>query len=395
MAGCSDKRFENMLYAYELGLLSDQDREAVEMHQLECEHCFGRVKRFREAARLIQADPVIRQAIRQMDGNDAGLEKNQPPDIQIPAKSKLWSIGVKTALAAAAVLLILILQPWKIEIGPRQEAIAAENLLAVLCFNNVSDPGDPRKLGDIIANLLMTDLSESQYLQVVSSQRLYDLSKLLGQDKFTGLDEGAAFNIAEKAGARWMLTGNILQTEPAYIITSQLIDVSSGNIISTQKMTGDSGMTVFSLADSLSARIRNDLPPPIKTATVEPNRLVADLTTHSQEAFRYYLEGTDYYYRAYYAEAVRSFEKALEYDSTFAMVLLPGQSQGLWPFSQGGGILRQGDTKRTVLYRRPSGPAGRKHTTGIVDISRACRPLPTGKTGLFGHSDVEFRSWEV
>ena len=319
MAGCSDKRFENLLYAYELGLLSDEDREAVELHLLECEPCFERVKQFRAAARLIQTDPVIRQAIRHMDGEAAGHESNRSPDIQKPAKSKPWSIGVKAALAAAAVLLLFILQPWKIEIGPKQEAIASENLLVIVRLNNVSDPGDPRRLGDIVANLLITDLSESHYIQVVSSQRLYDLRKLLGLDGLAGLDEGAASKVAKKAGARWLLTGSILQTEPAYVVTSQLIDVSSGNVISAQKIAGDSGMTVFSLTDSLSAKIRNDLPP-TKTAAVEPNPLVANLTTHSQEAFRYYLEGTDYYYRAYYAEAVKSFEKALEYDSTFAMV---------------------------------------------------------------------------
>jgi tetratricopeptide (TPR) repeat protein len=320
MAGCTDNRFEKMLYAYELGMLSDEDRAAVEMHQLECEHCFERAKRFREAARLLQVDPTVRQSIRQMSQDDVAAREPEVPENVIPAAgSKVWSIGVKTALAAAAVLLILILRPWKIEIGPKQEAIAAENLLAIMYFGNVADPGDPQKLGDIITNLLMTGLSESDYIQVVSGERLYDLLKLLGQDKLKTIDETTAFKVAEKANARWMLTGNILQTEPAYIITSLLIDVSSGNIVSTEKITGDSGMTVFALADSLSARIRADLPLAAKTAGVEPNRLVADMTTHSQEAFRYYLEGLDYYYRVYNAEAITCFEKVLEYDSTFAM----------------------------------------------------------------------------
>ncbi len=46
---------------------------------------------------------------------------------------------------------------------------------------------------------------------------------------------------------------------------------------------------------------------------------MADVTTHSQEAYRYYLEGIDYFYKAYFSEAEKSFEKALEFDSTFAM----------------------------------------------------------------------------
>ena len=321
MAGCSDERFEKMLYAYELGMLSAEEREAVEMHLLECEHCFERAKQFRDAARLLQVDPAVRDAIRRIDPDDLGTDENSMPDKQAPApRSQRSAPWAKIALAAAAVLVILILRPWKLEIGPRQEALAAENLLAIMYFDNLADPGDPRRLGDIIANLLMTDLSESGQIQIVSSQRLYDLMKLLGEARPKAISNTMALEVARKAKARWMLTGNILRAEPAYIITSQLIDVASGTVIGTQKITGDSGMTVFALADTLSARIRHELPPGAKTTAAKPERLVAEMTTHSQEAFRYYLEGVDYYYRAYYAEAVNSFEKALELDSTFAMV---------------------------------------------------------------------------
>ena len=43
------------------------------------------------------------------------------------------------------------------------------------------------------------------------------------------------------------------------------------------------------------------------------------MTTHSPEAYRYYLEGVDYGWKFYFAEAQESLEKALELDSTFVM----------------------------------------------------------------------------
>jgi len=42
-------------------------------------------------------------------------------------------------------------------------------------------------------------------------------------------------------------------------------------------------------------------------------------TTHSPEAYRFYLEGLDYYNKVYFTEAEESYKKALELDSTFAM----------------------------------------------------------------------------
>ena len=320
MPDCIDKRFEEMLYAYELGMLSDEDRNAVEMHQMQCESCFKRARQFRDAARMIKVDPAAKNTIRQLDRDYSGADEIIAPDIStVSAKPEKWSSWVKTALATAAVLLILILQPWKIEIGSKQEAVAAQNLLAIMTFKNMPNPDDPHKLGEIITNLLITDLSELQSVQILSSQGFYDLLKLHGDDRINIFDQTTAIEIARKANARWILTGNILQTEPEFIITSQLIDVSSGNMVSAEKLIGDSGTTFFVLVDSLSNKIRKDIPLPLKPEEIVSDRMVADITTHSQDAYRNYLEGTDYYHRVFYADAINSFEKALEYDSTFAM----------------------------------------------------------------------------
>ncbi|NIM45602.1 MAG: hypothetical protein GTO54_08270, partial [Nitrososphaeria archaeon] len=102
---------------------------------------------------------------------------------------------------------------------------------------NLADPEDERKLGEITSNLLITDLSESQYLDVVSSQRLYDILKLLGREGEKKIDRNVATEVARKAGSRWMLSGSILQVEPQMIITSQLVDVESGSAIASQRIT--------------------------------------------------------------------------------------------------------------------------------------------------------------
>jgi len=51
----------------------------------------------------------------------------------------------------------------------------------------------------------------------------------------------------------------------------------------------------------------------------EPDRPVSEFTTHSAEAYRYYLEGVENAGKFYSAEAIADFHKALTYDSTLAM----------------------------------------------------------------------------
>jgi tetratricopeptide (TPR) repeat protein len=125
-----------------------------------------------------------------------------------------------------------------------------------------------------------------------------------------------------------MLLGNILQVEPQMVITTQLVDMESGEVEASQRTTGERAEEVFSLVDKLTVEIKKDLSLPA-AAQQEPDPSIADVTTQSSEAYRHYLEGMDYSNKFYTAEAEKSFRKALEFDSTFAMSYL--QVSMRWP----------------------------------------------------------------
>ncbi|MGB8656983.1 MAG: protein kinase [Candidatus Zixiibacteriota bacterium] len=233
-------------------------------------------------------------------------------------KKKLLPFIIPGSVVFILILVALILKPFKFEIGTEKKASAEENKLAIMYFDNLVDSEDKQKLGEIVTNLLITGLSESQYLKVVSSQRLYDILKLLGKEGEKKIDKSIATQVATKAGAKWMLLGSILRVEPRIEITTQLVDVGTGGIKASQRITGEMKEDVFTLVDKLIPAIKKDVSLPAQAQKEEtPN--VADVTTHSQEAYRYYLEGVDFQNKIYFAEAEKSYRKALEYDSTFAM----------------------------------------------------------------------------
>jgi serine/threonine protein kinase/predicted Zn-dependent protease len=234
------------------------------------------------------------------------------------SKKRLLPFIVPGSIVFILVLLFLILKPFKFEIVPEEKAIAKENTLAIMYFENLADKEDKGRLGEIVTNLLITGLSESQYLNVVSSQRLYDILKLMGKEGAKIIDKNVASEVATKAGAKWMLLGSILQVEPQIILTSQLVEVKSGRVLSSQRISGEPKEKIFSIVDKLTQKVKKDLSVPAQVQKEETPK-VADVTTHSQEAYRYYLEGLDYGYKYYFTEAERSFKKALEFDSTFAM----------------------------------------------------------------------------
>jgi len=234
------------------------------------------------------------------------------------SRRRLKWASIPVMVVFLTVLLLLIFKPFRLEFEPEQMAGAAENTLAIMYFDNVADRDDPGQLGEITTNLLITDLSESEYIKVISAQRLYDILKLEGKEGDKVVDRETATSVALRANARQMLLGSILQVDPNLVITSQLVDVSTGTVTATQKITGKPGEGIFSLVDELTREIKNDLALPAAAAD-EADHSVSDVTTSSQEAYRWYLEGLDGYHKFHYGEAVASFERAVEYDSTFAM----------------------------------------------------------------------------
>jgi len=282
----------------------------------------------RIVSKLLEKDPAYRyqsaagvasdlkQERRSLDSGESSVVSVKA--LRPSTKKKLTKILIPTYALAVIVLLVLVFKPWKFEVSPKQEAIAAENRLAVMYFDNLADPEDSRRLGEIATNLLITDLSESRYVQVVSSQRLYDILKLLGKEGTKKVDQDVASQVATKARAKWMLMGNILQMEPQIILTAQLVEVASGNVIASQRITGERDEKIFSLVDKLTVEIKGDLSLPTE-ALQEPDPQVADISTPSAEAYRFFLEGKDYFYKYLFTEAEKSFQRAIEIDSTFAM----------------------------------------------------------------------------
>lgn len=308
---CTD--IQSMLYAYELGMLGDDERQEIELHLIECGACFARAEKFADTADLMRKSARVRNAV------DDHVQAYVPVDAELrsgrPKRPMTW---IRVSLAAAAILVILLLRPWQFEIKPTLEAVAAENRLAVMRFENLGEVEDASRLGSIVSELLITDLSESRYLQVVSSQRVHDIIKLLDHADQLVVDRETATEIAQKASARWLLTGSVIRFDDNLVLTAHLVDVISGVIGGSFEVEAVAGESVFTLVDRLVAEIRDGLALPDQ-ALSEYDRPVAEVTTHSTEAYRAYLEGLELVERLYRSEARDAFRRALQFDSTFAM----------------------------------------------------------------------------
>src|SRR3972149_6493994 len=100
----------------------------------------------------------------------------------VKPKKKILPFIVPTSIIFILVLLFLILKPFEVKVDQGKKAIAQENSLAIMYFENLKDPEDKDKIAQMITSLLITGLSESpQYMRGMGSQRLYVILNLLGR----------------------------------------------------------------------------------------------------------------------------------------------------------------------------------------------------------------------
>ena len=88
-------------------------------------------------------------------------------------------------------------------------------------------------------------------------------------------------------------------------ITGALKDLSAFQ----KKMSTQMG-AVTATVDKLSKAVKEDMAVP-DAAGGEVSRSVADVTTHSPEAYRYYTEGLDLLWKHYWVETEAAFRKHL------------------------------------------------------------------------------------
>lgn len=229
-----------------------------------------------------------------------------------------FRLAALLAVVAAVIILYFIFEPFRIEMGPDTQAIAQENSLAIMYFENMADPEDTDMTAQMVTALLITDLSESDYMRVVSRQRLYDILARLGKEDQKTVDRSVASEVAAEAGVKYILTGTVIRAEPNIVLTSEISDAATGEIQASQRVSGEPGEDLFAVIDRLTVEVRQDMSLPEEAAT-EVDQKIADVTTDSEDAYRYYLEGLELVEKYYRDEARASFQRAVECDSTFAM----------------------------------------------------------------------------
>jgi tetratricopeptide (TPR) repeat protein len=217
-------------------------------------------------------------------------------------------------LAAAAVVL------WRFL--PRPKAPAApkiENSIAVISFENHTGDKAFDYLQKAIPDLLITSLERQNGLYVATWERMQDLLEQMGKKNVEVIDKPLGFELCRREGIKAIVLGSYIKAGETFATDVKVLDVDTKKLLRSCSSKGEGVSSIINKQiDELTKEISSGIGQAGKN--VESAEMsMADVTTRSMEAYRYYLEGKEDLRKLYFNEARIAFEKAVELDPDFAM----------------------------------------------------------------------------
>ena len=230
-------------------------------------------------------------------------------ELPLPARQKRGPINrhrVVAAVAAAGIMVVAALGALAV----RRARVTPDPSERTIAVGRITDyrAKEPAAIAGSVTDLLATNLGRASGVRVVSTARMYDLLRRVGN---AGDSTSSAFAAAaQQAGADELVDGALYEHDGRLRLDLRRIDLPSGAVRAAYSVEAPD---VFSLADSGTARVVAGL-----GIAALPGS-VAEVTTRSTAAYRMYEQGLRAHFRGDVAVARNFFEAAVAEDSLFAM----------------------------------------------------------------------------
>jgi len=241
--------------------------------------------------------------------------------MQPASRAGRWRRMVPRFLAIAGIAVAIgfaLWAPWrKPPVDHYVSGASGKKSVAVLLFDNLS--GDPELdwLRTGLTDMVVTELSQSEQIQVLSTDRIYQILEQLNRldDRITSFE--VVREVAERAGVGTVLLGSVAKVGDQIRISIKIQETATGSILGAKRVDGIGQENLFAMVDELGVEIRQSLE--LEEASGDgPGELLEDVSTSSFEAFRSYSEALQMMREAKNEEAIPLFQQAVGIDPDFA-----------------------------------------------------------------------------
>ena len=267
----------------------------------------------------------VEELLSDLDKIDSGIstaervvpEKIPSTSREITVKFDLQKLLVPGVIAVAAIIIGIL--TWQLFLKKRVSIPEGKPSLAVMYFKNNTGDANLDHWREMIADSFVADLNQSKYIDVLSSERLFQILSEMNQLKASTYSSDVLKQVATRGTVNHILLGDYAKAGETIRIHVNLIDVRRDKTIATETDEGIGVENIFAMVDRLTKKIKGRFNLTAEEIANDLDREISRITTSFPEAYKYYVEGRKYHLKGEFRQSITSMEKAVAIDPEFAM----------------------------------------------------------------------------
>lgn len=240
-----------------------------------------------------------------------------PQEVTVQFSMKKRFIPIFVFAAAAAIFLVVWLVFLKKAPSP-PAGISESHSLAILYFENNTGDESLDHWKKALADLLIADLSQSKYFQVLSGDKLYNILSQMDQLEAKSYPPEILKQLAGKAKVDHILRGSFAKAREDFRVITTLQNAQTGDVFGTEQVQGIGEESIFSLVDELTRKIKENFKLSKDEIENDIDKEVGKITTNSLQAYKFFREAIKYGNEGDYDLSISFLERAIGEDPEFA-----------------------------------------------------------------------------
>jgi tetratricopeptide (TPR) repeat protein len=172
-------------------------------------------------------------------------------------------------------------------------------------------------LGRTIQELIRIDLDQSPVVTLLTPTQVREALGRMRLPGDTALTQAVATELAQRDGAKAVLTGEVVPLGSGYVVSVRLTSAATGEVLAARRETASSSDELIGAVDRVSRGLRERIGESLRT--VQGGQPLEQVTTASLDALRDYAEGSRAGEAGEYMRALDLLRQAIHLDTTFAM----------------------------------------------------------------------------
>jgi len=260
---------------------------------------------------LEKEEPERYQSATEIERDFKAIQSGDSVKTSLRPKIALTTPRKRTWVLAGSILMLGLIFSLFTVFRSSPKTSAQVNSVLVLPFIFEGNEESWSWLGGAITELINTNLTQYNSLQVSGSRQGAQIMRNMGIENLTNLSNDDLKKIARGAKVKSIVSGSLLKTGNKITARATVLETDNGDLLRETKPLEGEPQKLNELAANLSSQL-------VTLLKIETNaNNIPGEPTQSLEAFRFYLEGKDAAYDRRFPESIDKLQKAISYDSTY------------------------------------------------------------------------------